>query len=272
MRVLIVDDEPLARDVVRFFLEDEPQVQVIGDCEDAETALASIEREAPDLVFLDVQMPGTSGVELLRALVDRPPPAVVFVSAFDQHAVDAFELHAVDYVLKPVEESRFRRAVARAREQLALRDLRRQAESLSGLLASLGGEDTSPDRPSPQPFESLGSVSSPSADDDRLLVRGPKRLSVVRLEELDWVEAAGDYVYLHCGAERHLLRQTLSGLEKRLDSRRFRRIHRGTLVNLERIAEIRFADHGDLRLRLRDGTLLRVSRTYRASLGDFLDA
>ncbi len=260
IRVLLVDDEPLARDVIRFFLSDEPAVRIVSECETGREAVAAIHKLEPDLVFLDVQMPDWSGLDVLAQVGPEQMPAVIFVTAFDEHAVQAFDFHAVDYLLKPVEEERFRQALRRARERLDYHELRNAAGRLGRLLQTFG--DQKPE---------AGTWSRGALlEGDRLVLRSRHKVSIVRLEELDWIESAGDYVYLHTERSKHLLRQTLARLESRLDRRIFRRIHRQTIVNLERIAELESTDHGEYRVILRDGTVLKLSRSYRQNLEDLL--
>jgi two-component system LytT family response regulator len=244
LRVLLVDDEPLVRRGLRAFLAAEPDVTVVGECGDGRDAVRVIRAERPDLVFLDVQMPELDGLGVVDALEeDERPPALVFVTAYDAYALRAFEVHAVDYLLKPFDEGRFRTALARARQRLARADTPAPGDPrLEALLREL--------RPAP-------------AYAERLLVRTASRMLPVPVAAIDWIEAADNYVRLHVGAERHALRETIKGLEARLDPRRFARIHRSTIVNLDRVREVRPLPSGDCVLLLLDGTQLSLSRGYR---------
>jgi two-component system LytT family response regulator len=224
VRALIVDDEPLARRRIRSLLAAEADVTVAGECGSGGEAVAALRAQAADLVFLDVQMPGGGAFEVIREVGPERMPAVVFVTAYERYAVDAFEVHAVDYLLKPFGAERFREAVGRARARLRGRGM-----------------------PAPA----------------RLEVRSSSRIAFVRVEDLDYAEAWGNYVRLHCGAERHLMRETMNGLLSRLDPRRFVRIHRSTLVNVDRVKEIHPLFHGDWEVVLRDGTRLTMTRTHR---------
>jgi two-component system LytT family response regulator len=237
LRVLIVDDEPPARRRLRALLEADPEVTVVGECGDGPAAVAALRRDACDLVFLDVQMPGLDGLEVVRAVGPERMPAVVFVTAHACHAVPAFDAAAVDYLLKPFDRERFAQALERAKE--AVRGRR--------LLAA----------PPPAPAQ------RPAG---RLLLRGQGRLYFLAADEIDWVEAAGNYLRLHAGGKTHLLRATLGGLAARLDPTRFVRIHRSALVNLDRVEELQPLFHGDYAVLLRDGTRLTLSRAYRAGL------
>jgi two-component system, LytTR family, response regulator len=248
LRVLIVDDEPLARARLRALLEREPDVQVAGESGDGVQAITAVEALRPDLVFLDVQMPALDGFGVLEAL-GEPLPAVVFVTAYDRYALRAFEVHALDYLLKPFDRERFRRALERARATLQRDESLAVNRKLLELL-----DDVRPTR-----------KAAP-----RLVVKTAGRVFFLRPEEIDWVEAAGNYVKVHVGREDHLLRETMSALEGRLDADRFVRIHRSTLVNLDRVKELQPWFHGDYKVILRDGTELTLSRGYRPKLQELL--
>ena len=245
IRALIVDDEPPARELIATLLRDEPDVEVVGECANGRSAVADIERLSPDLVFLDVQMPALDGFGVLAALPMERWPLVVFVTAYDKHAVRAFEVHALDYLLKPFEYERLHHAVRRARAAL-----QKSSESLhqTRLLALL--ED----------------IQQRSENWDRLAVRDSRRVTFFRPEEIDWIEAEGNYLRLHVGRKSHLLRETMNAAEARLASKKFLRISRSALVNLERVKEWQPLFHGDSLLTLADGTRLTVTRAYREGL------
>jgi two-component system, LytTR family, response regulator len=238
VRVLIVDDERLARQKLRRFLEEEPGVAVIGECTSGAEAVAAIGRERPDLVFLDVQMPEVDGFEVLRRLGAFPPVQVIFVTAHDRYAVQAFEVQALDYLLKPFGRERFRAALARVRERRATLT----PERLQALLQDRDGREGRP---------------------RRLVVRSGARLTLLPVEQIDWIESADNYARLHVGAREHLLRETLAHLEERLDPRRFVRVHRRAIVNLDAIAEVRALFQGSYEVRLRSGDRVPVGRTHR---------
>jgi two-component system LytT family response regulator len=238
VRALIVDDEPLARRRIRSLLAAEADVTVAGECANGDEAVAALRAAPADLVFLDVQMPGRGAFDVIRAVGPERMPAVVFVTAYERYAIEAFEVHAVDYLLKPFGPERFRQAVGRARARLRAHDGRR----LLPLLAE---------------------AAAPAPASERLEVRSSSRITFVRVDDLDYAEAWGNYVRLHCGSERHLMRETMAGLLARLDPRRFVRIHRSTLVNVDRVKEIHALFHGDWEVVLRDGTRLVMTRTHR---------
>lgn len=252
LRALVVDDEPLARDNVRLALEKELDIEVIAECPDGEAAIEAIRELEPDIVFLDVQMPGIGGFGVVEEIGPEEMPAVVFVTAFDEHALRAFEVHALDYVLKPFDDERFGDAVDHARRTLrARRDEESFRRGLSALLNDVQGGSPEGGR---------------SRFASRLMVRLRDRIHFVRTEEVDWFEAAGNYVRLHVADRSHLIRSTMSAVEERLDPQQFVRIHRSTIVNVDRIREIQPWAGGDYLAILKSGQQLRISRGYRDAL------
>jgi len=245
VRVLIVDDEPLARDGVRLHLELESDFEVVGEAASGEEAVAMIQELAPDVVFLDVQMSGIDGFGVVEALGAERMPVTVFVTAYDQFALKAFEAHALDYLLKPFDAERFRKAVDRVRAHLRVRQTGGVEAQLAALLGELRGKR-----------EYL----------ERIVVRSGGRILILRVEDVDWLEAASNYVRIHAGGRQYLLRETMSNLEARLDPGHFVRIHRSTMVRLERIRELEPLFQGDYVLILEDGTRLTSSRGYRDRL------
>jgi two-component system LytT family response regulator len=242
VRVLIVDDEPVVRSGIQRLLQAEPDVTVVGEARHGREALGMITTHAPDVVFLDVQMPEMDGLDVVRALGGTRLPAIVFVTAYDRYAVQAFELHAIDYLLKPFDAERFRAALQRVRHHLAARDSDALAARMTELLAMLRPES--------------GRLT-------RFLVRVGRKVVLVNADEVEWIEAADNYVQLHTAAGHHLLRETMKNLEKRLDPDAFVRIHRSAMVNLARIAELRPLPSGDYSVRLRSGATVSLSRRYR---------
>jgi two-component system LytT family response regulator len=249
MRALVVDDEPMARERVLSLLQHEDDVEVVGECSDGEQAIAAIQHHAPDLVFLDVQMPGVDGFGVIQAIGAERMPIVVFITAYDEYALKAFEVHAADYLLKPFGRDRFQETLKHARESL---DRRRAGDLGRRLLALVN--DIKPETPKL----------------DRLVVKSGGRVFFLRTEEIDWIEAAGNYVRLHLAAESHLFRETMNRMESRLDSRRFARIHRSRIVNTERIKELQPWFNGEYVVVLRNGTRLPLSRGYRDKLQEQL--
>jgi two-component system LytT family response regulator len=246
-RVLIADDEPLARDRLRMLLGREDWVEIAGECENGVDAIAAIQKIKPDLVFLDVQMPGATGFEVIQSVGAGQMPAVVFVTAYDRYALRAFDVHALDYLLKPFDRERFRQALGRARQHLERKDPGELERRLLQLVQDLR---SSPQRP------------------ERFVIKSGGRVFFVRAEEIDWIEAAGNYVKLHVGAEAHLLRETMNALEAQLDPDVFFRIHRSHIVNIERVKELQPWFNGEYVVFLRSGARLTLSRGYREKLQD----
>jgi two-component system LytT family response regulator len=245
IRTLIVDDEPLSRQRLRDLLAAEPDFTLLGECGDGLQAVAALAQQPCDLVFLDVEMPGLDGLQVARRLGAGEGPAVIFVTAHDCYALPAFEVHAVDYLLKPFDRERFRQALMWARATI-----RRDREGA----------------PADLPPATLGDLRGGRRPATRLTVKSSGRIYLVKTEDIDWVEAAGNYLRLHAGTTTHLLRETMNSLEGRLDPERFWRIHRSTIINVDRIRELQPLFHGDYVVILEDGTELTLSRTYRRNL------
>lgn len=251
IRALIVDDEPLAREKLRTLLRHELDIDLVGECGDGASAVETILRLEPELVFLDVQMPEIDGFDVIEAIGPYHVPAVVFVTTSDAHALRAFEVHALDYLQKPFDREGFAAVLGRARSELR-RDgagdgVRRKIQAL---LAELRAERR-------------WLV--------RIVVKERGRVFFLRIEEVDWIEAAGNYLNLHAGSERHLVRETMHSLEQRLDPGRFLRVHRSAIVNVDRIIELRPGLHGDYRVVLRGGIELTSSRGYSERLRKLVD-
>src|SRR5579871_1470369 len=248
MRILIVDDEPLACERIRTLLNGAANVQIAGECHDGRSAVAAIRSLAPDLVFLDVQMPEMDGFAVLRQLERQRGsglaelPVVVFVTAYDQYALKAFEVCALDYLLKPFDRERFSRALARARVELDRRKSGEVNEQVLKLLVNLE-----------QARKYL----------EKLMIHEGGRVFFLRADEIDWIEAAGNYARLHVGKQEHLYRETMAKLESQLNPDRFARIHRSAIVNTERVKELQPCFRGDYVIVLRDNQKLTMSRTYR---------
>ncbi|MCU1287989.1 MAG: yehT 1 [Acidobacteria bacterium] len=242
IKTLIVDDEPLARERVKRFLRDIADIEIIGECGDGAQAVSLIKSEKPDLVFLDIQMPEKNGFEVIKSLDAKTVPTVIFVTAYDQYALQAFEVHALDYLLKPFNRERLQRAVSRAREHIERRNFGSLDERLAALIADLKIEK-----------KYL----------ERLVVKSVGRVFFIKTEEIDWIEAAGNYLKLHVGKESHLIRETMNAIETKLNPDKFLRIHRSTVVNIDSIKELHPMFSGDYSVILRDKTELTLSRNYR---------
>jgi two-component system LytT family response regulator len=245
IRALIVDDEPLAREGLRMRLQRESDIELVGEARGADEAVEMITRLRPDLVLLDVQMPGGDGFEVLERIAGEHLPEIVFVTAFEEHAVRAFEVNALDYLLKPVEEERFGQALARARGELALGAERRSGHRLASLLEGMPGS------------------SAAGRSLQRFVARDRGRYVLVRVDQVRWIKAEGNYVALHTGRGSYLVRGSLRELEARLDPQRFARIHRSAIVNLDVVDSVVPTDAGDFQVVLDDGARIPMSRTYR---------
>ena len=249
----------MARASIRVLLSGDPDIEIIGECCSGAEAVLQIQALAPELVFLDVQMPRMTGFEVLQAVGDDRRFVVVFVTAYDTYALEAFDVHALDYVLKPFDDKRFQRALERAKDQIRHARLDHLASQLVNELAS-GSNTAVPTQP-----------AAPPEAEGRIVVRDGGRTVFVPIAEIDWIEAADYYVQLHVGQRSYLHREPMRDLEARLDPRRFVRIHRSAIVAIDRVAELRPSAHGDHCVRLRDGTDLRLSRARRGQLRVLLE-
>ncbi|HEV2715711.1 MAG TPA: LytTR family DNA-binding domain-containing protein [Terriglobales bacterium] len=245
IRVLVVDDEPLGREMLTEMLQADPQAAIVGESVNGREAAAAIRALAPDLVFLDVQMPELGGFDVLEVLSQEQLPMVIFVTAYDQYAVRAFEVHALDYLLKPFDRERFEACWQRAKAQI-LRD--RNSNNEQHILAL------------------LEELKAGKRYLERLVIKAGGRIYFLRTDEIDWIEAQGNYVSIHSGKKSHLLRETISNLGAQLDPREFVRIHRSSIVRVDRIHELQPWFHGEYRVILNTGTQLALSRNYRDNL------
>ena len=245
IRTLIVDDEPLARERVKRFLAVERDFEAVGECADGREAVVAIQTLKPDLVFLDIQIPELDGFGVVEAVGVEQMPAVIFVTAYDRYALQAFDVNALDYLLKPYNRERFHKAVERARAQLSNGAKGGLNERLLSLLENLQTEQRHL---------------------ERLMIKSSGRVFFLRTAEIDWIEAEGNYLRLHAGKDSHLLRETMNRLASKLNPDKFLRIHRSTLVNIERIKELQPLFSGDYVVILRDGKQLTLSRSYRDKL------
>ncbi len=243
MQVVIADDEPLARERLRGLLEAEPDCELAAECANGVEVVEVVRKHAPHLLFLDIQMPGMGGFEALKALGQANLPLVIFVTAYDRHAIKAFEVHALDYLLKPFKPSRFKEAVQRARETLATREAGAMSRNLVALLRETA----------PAPAERLSRISVKTGD----------RVVFVKASQIDYIEAAGNYVVIHVGKENHVLRETLTALEDKLDPKQFLRVSRSALVNIDQIKEIQPLFKGEHALVLHNGKQLPMTRGLR---------
>ena len=249
LRILIVDDEPIAREGVRVQLAHQIGVEIVAECANGLEAVAAVEELRPDLVFLDVQMPGMDGFDVLQTIGGNGMPMVIFVTAYDKYALKAFEVNAVDYLLKPFDRERFERAFSRAKERIQQADAGSLSLRLNHLLATV--------RPQQKYLE-------------RLVVKASGRIFFLEVSEVDWIEAADNYVSLHLGKESHLIRETLKSLEAKLDPDRFVRVRNSAIINLKRVKELHPLFKGEYEILFHNGQKLRSSRRYRSRIAELL--
>jgi len=269
LTAIVVDDEPLARRGLRLRLENIEEVEIIAEASNGREARERILELRPDVAFVDIQMPGVSGLELVQQLPQEELPQIVFVTAYDQYAVQAFEINAVDYVLKPIEEERLALALERVREKLASADIATQREKLLEAVADLTQE-------SPEELEqrlAAGEFTrelSGSQYPEKIAIKDAGKITLVPAREIDWIDAAGDYMCVHANGETHVMRITMKELEQQLDPKVFQRIHRSTIVNLQRVREICAHINGEYYLVLNNGERLKMSRSYKNKVQHFL--
>lgn len=261
IRALIVDDEPLARRGLELRLREHADVEIVAQCSHGAEAVSTVAALKPDLMFLDVQMPGMDGFQTLESMPEDDRPLVVFVTAFDHFAVRAFETCALDYLLKPVEDVRLAESLARVREHLLDRNVEGQREKLLALLRQVSG------KPDLQLDDVLGGgLPEALRERDMLAIKDGGKIVRVPADSIRWIEAAGDYMCVHADGETHILRATLKEMEEQLDARRFHRIHRSTIVNVQRVRSLRPHINGEYFLKLDSGHEVKLSRSYRDKL------
>jgi two-component system LytT family response regulator len=263
IRTIIIDDEPHAREGIKIRLKDYYDILVVGECSSGTEAVELINSVVPDLLFIDIQMPGMNGFEVLRNITINPMPIIIFVTAYDKYAVRAFEYHALDYLLKPINDERFNETLKRAVSEINNRSLAIYADKLKSLIDYY-----------------LNSVENSEVKEtklaknkkyiNRLTIKVKENISIISVDEVDWIESAGDYVYIHTDTKKYLIRETLSSLEEKLDPLKFVRIHRSTIVNIDKIKNLRSNEHGDYDVYLYNGVRLKLSRTFRSHFQNLL--
>ena len=251
IRALLVDDEPIARRGIRQQLQSEKDVEIIGECSNGQEAVAAIRQQDPDLVFLDVQMPLLNGFGVVEAIGVEHLPAVVFVTAYDEHAIRAFEVNALDYLLKPIDHQRFQKTLSRVRDQLHQSNGKQLRKQLTELLTHL-------DR-----------AQQPTAESqflERVVIRENERVLILPVNEIDWINSHGNYIQIHTRGRPHLQRETMDGIERKLDPQKFVRLRRSTIVNIEQVKELKPLFNGEYAVMLKNGPELTSSRRYRKRL------
>ncbi len=242
---IIVDDEPLARERIRSLIEERGDIEIIRECKDGREAVVALLDERPDLVFLDIQMPEMDGFEVIASIDDEHLPAIIFITAFDEYAIRAFEVNAIDYLLKPINPARFEKAVSRAIDRLSWREKKESDKTLRDFIERLQLE--------------RGYTS-------RFVVRNQSKLYFVRASDVDWIDSAANYARLHVSGKEHLVRETLKSIEARLNPEVFVRLHRSAIINVERIASVEPHFHGEYVVTMADGAKLTTSRTHSSKL------
>ncbi len=264
LSTLIVDDEALARRGLKHRLQHVQDIHIIGEAKNGREALALIRQHHPDLVFLDIQMPGLNGFEVVRQLDPGELPAIVFVTAFDEFAIKAFKANAVDYILKPIENERLQEALHRVRERQSARRAKKDRASLLQLVSEITGEHVT----SVEEIDdkNLSILKKPAA---RLAIKDAGRITWVQQDDIEWIDAAGDYMCVHVAGQTHIMRKTMKELEQELDSALLQRVHRSTIVNVSQVKAMQSHINGEYFLTLKSGHTLKLSRTYKDKLKFF---
>ncbi|MCA8887599.1 MAG: response regulator transcription factor [Parvularculaceae bacterium] len=264
--VILVDDEPLAIRGMKLRLAEFAEIEVIGECSNGREAVKEIKSKSPDVVFLDIQMPGLDGFGVVRALIGVPAPLIIFVTAYDKYAIDAFEANALDYLVKPVDEERLKDAIHRAREAIKSRAAASRESKLVELLASLSDEEH-------DQIKEL--IQDPSWTEkerysERLSFKDGSKVVMLNADDIDWIDAAGDYMCIHAAGKTHIIRETMKTLQQRLDPSRFQRIHRSAIVNVKKVKELHPHSNGEYFVILENGNELKLSRSYKDVVARFL--
>ncbi|NQZ09510.1 MAG: response regulator transcription factor [Algicola sp.] len=271
IKVLIVDDEPLAREGVALRLEGQADMQVIGECSNGKDAITVILEKKPDLVFLDIKMPKVTGFDVVKSVGVEHMPQVIFLTAYNEFAVEAFRINALDYLLKPINGELFKNSLNRAREQISKSRIAHRSKQLSSLLSA---HDEHQSAAFTQNITTTANTDNAAitGNSDRMVIRSQGNVYFVNAMDIYWVEADGDYINIHTAQKSHLLRETMRKMEQRLQTHGFQRIHRSTIVKLSVISELSTSDNGEYEVILTNGTRLKLSRTYRDLLFEKLQA
>ncbi|MCF6216800.1 MAG: LytTR family DNA-binding domain-containing protein [Emcibacter sp.] len=266
VRTLLVDDEPLALRGLELRLAAYEDIEIIGSCANGREAIKKIRSERPDLVFLDIQMPGFDGFAVVKALAKEQMPVIIFATAFDQYAIKAFETHALDYLLKPIDEDRLQEAINKVRTAIQERITIEQNAKLINLIRTM-------DNPPTFELSEIMNAQTAAADnhyETHLHIKDRGQITRVDIAKIEWVEAAGDYMCLHAEGKTHILRETMKNMEKRLDPEIFQRVHRSTIINISQVTSLELMNGGKYQITLQSGAKLPVSRNYRDVIARFL--
>jgi len=263
INVVIVDDEPLAREGISLRLQQEKDINIVAECENGSDAIRTILSLKPDLVFLDIKMPKVNGFDVVNAVGSEHMPPVIFLTAYDEYAIEAFNAHAIDYLLKPIDNERFKECLSHAREHILKNKISQRSEQLTQLLNQTQGLTSTPNSTH---------LSAANVNNERLVIRSNGHVYLLKSEDIYWVEAEGDYVSVHTPQKSHLVRETMKNMEQRLSEQGFQRVHRSSIVNLHYVSELISLDSGDYQIILRDNTKVKLSRNYRDILYQRLNA
>jgi len=266
IRILLVDDEPLAIEGLKIRLEEFENVEIIGTASNGREAIKEIRSLSPDLVFLDIQMPGIDGIGVVRALLGSKVPLFVFVTAYDKYAIEAFEANALDYIVKPVDEERLKDAIHRARETIRSQTAVNRESQLVEMLATFSDED----RDKIKELIDERDWQSQDRYPEKMSFKDGSKVVVLNADEVDWIDAAGDYMCVHAGGKTHIIRETMKALEARLDPSRFQRIHRSAIVNVNKVKELHPHSNSEYFLILESGQELKLSRSYKDVITRFM--
>ena len=264
LRVIVVDDESLARRGLRLRLDSIDNVEILAECSNGQEAINKIAELEPDLIFLDIQMPKMNGFDVVSNLQQDNLPLIIFVTAFDEYAVEAFDIHAVDYLLKPIEPQRLEAAIERARSQHMSKRAETEKESLLGIIIGLTGKSES------SVTQLLKDHSGAKSYPDKIAIKDAGETTLVLIKDIDWVDAAGDYMCIHANDITHVMRITMKQLEDKLDPTIFQRVHRSTIVNLDRVSKVCSHMNGEFYLQLNNGSSVKMSRSYKDKVKHFL--
>jgi two-component system LytT family response regulator len=264
INAIIVDDEPHAREGLKIRLEEYPSINVVKECSSGFEAIEQINLLKPSLVFLDIQMPEMNGFEVLEKITIDPLPLIIFVTAYDKYALKAFECHAFDYLLKPISDERFEKTMRVVTSEMNRRNLEEYAAKLKSVvndyLNTVAGES----------YKKEKSESAEKTFITRLMIKSKEHLSFILIDEIDWIESAGDYVYIHTNSNKYIIRETMVSLEEKLNPKNFIRIHRSAIVNVDKIKSLKPNEHGDYEVFLHSGARLKLSRTYRSKFNEVI--
>lgn len=267
LRTLIVDDEPLALDLLRFHLNTISEIEIVAECANGKQAIDATMELAPDLMFLDIEMPGINGFDVVEKLQADMLPLIVFATAYEQYALQAFDIHAVDYILKPLDEERIRRAVRHALERFEIAEDHGQKPKIIGALDEIKQRAAGVTH---SDLEHAQHISKHDGRERKIVVKDRDAITLLKQEDIEWIDAAGDYVCLHVGGVTHIMRNTMKELLRQLDPAIFRRVHRSTIVNINRIEKVTPHTKGEFFLHLGEFDQIKVSRNYRDAIKSFL--